>query len=390
MKTILFAWELGRGLGHLMNLRRIGQRLKAHGLHLVAAVPDPSQATLLQDIFDAIIAAPAWPPEPDAASTSSATLHDILASSGLADAMTVQRLLAAWDGLFAQMRPSLVIADFAPAAALAAQHRLPLLWIGNGYTLPPPEMQRFPLLHRLAPPVWNEDATLAIINTALQSIGRGPIQHLPQIFSGDACLVQTFALLDPYDMQRVGEVDGPLLDRIPAPRSDAANLILAYLSGGYDLSAAILQGLKPFAKRLRLYAPTLPAPQIADFRSAGTQIMTTVEPLADSLASAALFVHRGGSGSAAEALVAGVPQLILSAQIEQDLTGEALQRSGVGRLIKSYEPTAELPPAQIETMLGDQTLAATAARLATAHRAVLETTDALAHCEAVCLRLLVG
>ena len=57
-----------------------------------------------------------------------------------------------------------MIADFAPLAALAARGRIPLVHIGNGYTLPPHEMPRFPLLHRYSPPVWYEEQTLATIN----------------------------------------------------------------------------------------------------------------------------------------------------------------------------------------------------------------------------------
>ena len=38
MKTVMFAWELGRGLGHLMSMRRIAQRLAPHGVRTIAAV----------------------------------------------------------------------------------------------------------------------------------------------------------------------------------------------------------------------------------------------------------------------------------------------------------------------------------------------------------------
>ena len=39
MKTVVFAWELGP-LGHLMNMRRIGPRLKLHGFRFIAAIVD--------------------------------------------------------------------------------------------------------------------------------------------------------------------------------------------------------------------------------------------------------------------------------------------------------------------------------------------------------------
>lgn len=249
-------------------------------------------------------------------------------------------------------------------------------------------MKRFPLLHRAAPPVWNEEQTLAAVNKAMQAFGWPVLQHLPQLFCGDACLVQTFRLLDPYDTQRTAEVDGPLFDRVPAPRSEHAKIIFAYLSGGYALHPAIVEALKPFAARLRLHAPNLPEPQIDEFRPAGAQIDEAAVPLADVLPSTSLLVHRGGSGSAAEALVAGVPQLVLSAQLEQDLNGEALQQAGVARLIRTYEAGACVSCEDIEAMSSDAMLAAKAAAVGAWHRDSLQTRNALSNCERSCLRLL--
>ena len=47
LKNVLFAWELGRGLGHLMNMRRIAARLKPHGVRFIAVSRDPAAAGLL-------------------------------------------------------------------------------------------------------------------------------------------------------------------------------------------------------------------------------------------------------------------------------------------------------------------------------------------------------
>jgi hypothetical protein len=209
MKTVMFAWELGRGLGHLMNMRRIAQRLAPHGVRTMAVVDDPSSAGPLGNAVDEIVGAPRWPlhsrPDAQRFALSSATLNDILSGAGLADGAAVDRLLGAWDELFRTARPDLVIADFAPLAALAARGRIPLVLIGNGYTLPPQEMPRFPLLHRQAPPMWDEERTLATVNSAVCRRGWTMLERLPQLFSGDACLVQSFPLLDPYDTQRIQE-----------------------------------------------------------------------------------------------------------------------------------------------------------------------------------------
>ncbi len=105
-----------------------------------------------RDVFDDIAEAPLWPiDEPQAAQNlpgPSATLNDMLSAAGLADGEAVGRILSAWDGIFDRFRPDLVVADYSPLAAMAARGRIPLVQVGNGFTVPPAEMPRFPLLHQ--------------------------------------------------------------------------------------------------------------------------------------------------------------------------------------------------------------------------------------------------
>jgi UDP:flavonoid glycosyltransferase YjiC (YdhE family) len=394
VKTVLFAWELGRGLGHLMNMRRLSARLKPHGFRFVAVARESAASDLLEGTFSEIIAAPRWPidshPASQRSALSSATLNDILSAMGLADTGAVQHLIQAWDEIFKRTRPDLVIADFSPMAALAARGRLPLVHIGNGYTLPPHYMKRFPPLHRFSPPAWNEEQTLAAVNQAAQACGRVPLDHLPQLFSGDACLVQTFPLFDPYDTQRTEPLDGPIFDGAPATKDADAQQIFAYLSSGYALHPSLFAALRPFAARLRLQAPGMPLAQVEALRHAGARIDTQPAPLAEILPATSLIVHNGGPGVAAEALVAGVPQLVLSAQVEQDYNGHALKNAGAGEFLRIYEPGVEISAELIGAMATDEALAARAGQQAERHRAYLATTDALGTYERTCLQLLTG
>lgn len=385
MKTVLFAWELGRGLGHLVNIRRIAPCLKPYRARIVAAVRNSHSAGILQGVADGIIEAPAWPP---ASPASSATLNDILSAAGLADSATVRRLLAAWDDILSEVRPDLVVADFSPLAALAARDRIPLVMIGNGYTLPPHEMLRFPPLHRHSRPVWKEEKTLEAVNQALRNAGRTGLSHLPLIFKGDANLVQTFPLLDPYDTQRSEYAGGPLFDYEPRPPNTEAAAIFVYLSDGYEPHPSIFKALKPFAARLRIYARRMPASQLEALRDSGARIEAEPPPLCDVLPSIRLLVHSGGSGVAAEALAGGVQQLVLSAQIEQDLNGEALERAGVAKFMRTYVAGVDISPDLIGCVAADRALAARAEELGRWHREHLRSNNALQLCKSTCLKLL--
>jgi hypothetical protein len=141
-------------------------------------------------------------------------------------------LLQAWDAILTTVDPDLIVADYAPAASMMARGRIPLIVVGNGYTVPPGDMKRFPLLHRVHPPRWSEDETLATVNRVLRSLDRPPLKQLPQMFSGDAQMVLTFPVLDPYDLQRSSPLAGPIFDSPPLEARMDANSIFVYLSRG--------------------------------------------------------------------------------------------------------------------------------------------------------------
>ena len=147
-KTVLLAWELGSGLGHVMPLRRIATRLLRQGIRIIAVLKDVSSARWLDGLDADVMQAPVWPvtfkSDAERARLSSATLADSLADFGLADEEALRILLTAWSHLFDLIRPDLVIADFAPAAALTARGRLPLALVGNGSRCRPPRWITFP------------------------------------------------------------------------------------------------------------------------------------------------------------------------------------------------------------------------------------------------------
>ncbi|HTW53798.1 MAG TPA: hypothetical protein VME45_18055, partial [Stellaceae bacterium] len=206
MRTILLAWELGRGFGHIVRLRRIAERLKRADIRLVAAARSVSAGAMLRDIGIETVQAPLWPgvggSEPRGRVRSSATLLDTFAGIGLADPVALTGVIAAWRALFSLLLPDLVIADYAPGAMLASRGLIPLAVVGSGFTVIPPELERFPRLHRLAPPVWGEDEVLASVNEVLGRFSSPPLDRAPAMYSCEVTAVTSFPLLDPYRTER--------------------------------------------------------------------------------------------------------------------------------------------------------------------------------------------
>jgi UDP:flavonoid glycosyltransferase YjiC (YdhE family) len=74
----------------------------------------------------------------------------------------------------------------------------------------------------------------------------------------------------------------------------------------------------------------------------------------------ALAVHYGVGGTSTIGLLAGVPQLALSLDIEKDLNGQALEDMGCGKLIMLHRPGTTVEAGLIRDMASDQRLAARA------------------------------
>jgi UDP:flavonoid glycosyltransferase YjiC (YdhE family) len=390
VKTVLFAWELGAGSGHLMNIRRLAQRLQARGVRVVAAVTRLSAIAALDGVVNEIHRMPHWPGR-DADPTraqSSATLNDMLVGVGLGDPALVGKITDAWMRLYRTLDPALVVADFAPAAALAARQRVPLMLIGNGYTLPPHDMPSFPPLHGFAPPVHREEETLAAVNAAAAKLGLQALDRLPQLFAGDGHLVHTLPLLDPYERFRRQPVDGPLIDDLLRRREADAQQVFTYISQGVEVRDDVVAALRQVARQVLIHAPMLSDGARESLARAGARIEDTPLDLARVLPACKLVVHLGGSGLAAEALLTGVPQLVLVTHVEQHLTGIALERAGICRCFTAFDPTSSLAKGAISDLLDDQGMAQRAAEIAARQRQGYTAGAAFAAFDRACMRLL--
>lgn len=378
MKTVLLAWEFGAGTGHAVALQRYAARLRPHGVRLIAAVRNYTAAEGLLDLGIAILQAPPWPgvwltPEQRKAA-SSTTMTDTLAEAGLLNEAAFIDVMRQWDEIIAAVRPDLVVGDYAPAVALMARGRIPLILTGNGFTLPPSEMASFPPLHDFSPPRWHESDVLAAVNKMTRSTGAQPLDRLTQMFAADARIVESFAILDPYNAQRAEPVDGPTFDHIPSPCHADADRIIIYLAPGVAIHRDIVDALRPFAAHVHIHAPELSDTQRSTLSASGAHIHDQPFVLSETLPHARLIIHLGGSGVASQALACGVPQLIIAGHIEQELNGAALTRAGLAQIVRGYDRTARISSHTIAGMLEDQALTRRAANAGAEHRAFLHET----------------
>jgi hypothetical protein len=280
--TILYAWELGGGLGHLLRSLPLARKLAGRGHRVIAALRELRRAGVMVDRHSAtepprsggllsgapevqVLPAPylAWriadPIEPVR------TYADLLHNVGFAHVEDLRILTRAWQTIFALARPDVVLCDHSPTALLAASlDGIPTATIGTGFCCPPCDGESLPDLRpwltkqgsgvggqgsgTLAPSLATggpprsggllsevggrtEDCVLANINAIRAEAGKTPWERLAGLYSSAAeTFLTTFAELDHFAAERGGESGSVTPGREDASsRRSVRNILGTYL-----------------------------------------------------------------------------------------------------------------------------------------------------------------
>jgi hypothetical protein len=332
MARILFAWELGGGIGYVDRLARVATALEAEGHEPVFVVRDlVSTAGFFANRTWIVMQAPMavgllHPTQPKFVPGSYA---DLLAVNNFANAEHLFRLAHAWHMLFLALQPALIVAEYAPVATLAAFGRIPVIAMGHGYIMPPPDQREFPIFdptaQRFAPPEKIVDA----VRATQQRLGGPVADSVPAIIGGSRHFVTAFGETDPYAGFR-GQPDSGPLDSIPPPTEPVGQpSFYAYLSASHPRLGMILQSLVecglPGAAYVKRATPEIR--QFLDERK--VHVFDRPPPLGDVTRGAHVVVHHGGAATLAAAMGAGRPQVLWPEVADQEVSANTIDRLGV-------------------------------------------------------------
>lgn len=371
MARILLAWELGGNGGHAAKLASLARALHAEGHHVSIAAQRPDAFRALRDLLPAIELrqAPLWPGLLNHARDlprlrQHQSFGDILADAGLADSGVLEFLLRAWQGLFSDLAPDLLVAEFAPAALLAASGKIPRVALGTGFSLPPAHLPAFPPFTEGQPPVLEEAALLNVANHALARLGQAHLHHLPALMAAEATCPATFAALDPYGPHRIAPPLPPFLPAPPKPAKHRDSLFV-YLPAQIPQIAPILKALLATASlghRVFGHLPGMPSTERDSLTAAGLDLSPTPLPLDAITERASLILAQGGLGLTSTALAAGIPLLLLPTDREKRLTAEACEALGVARVCAPCTDPAPLLTGMLENHTAETNAKACAAK----------------------------
>jgi rhamnosyltransferase subunit B len=342
-KRVLLCWEFGQGTTHARILKTIGDELSRQGCTVVYALCAPSFGEEAGIAKGDIRQGPGWPlktvPGYGAHRLTSASYGDIFAQMFLDVDGELDERLRQWRLILDQEQPDLVIADYAPGLSLAAHGRLPLIALGNGYTLPPVELETFPVIGGQAMK-YREEEAVERINQALLRHALKPIAKFPEINRADRHCLLTYPIFDPYRADRKSPwLGSPVIPAIRRNEKRGAALF-AYFYEQRQLDKRLLDGLvggglpgnAVFTTPIRQTAKAL--------AKAGIEAPFGLLDFAEEFPKVRVLVHQGGLNTCCAGALAGIPQVIVYTDQEKKLYAQPLAQRGAGFMLEWSEFTA--------------------------------------------------
>lgn len=352
MARVLYAWELGGGMGHIARAGPIINGLRDRGHQVFVALRDLARAPSLLDRIDDLhlLQSPLWQQQLRGA-PESATLAELLLHMGFGSQEGLEGLTRGWRALFDLVAPALLIVDHAPTALLAARGMaFKRVCVGTGFFSPP---RRAPLpLFRTWETVPADRIASAdrhacnTANTVLTRLGAPPLRELHELFDVDEDFLCTLPELDHYPGRTGQRYWGPAMERergiIPAWPAGDGPRVFVYVNAESSARDAIIAALQALDVRALLYMPGLGQAKRAQYQSSKLNFADQPVHIAAAMTDADALLGTAGIGTVAAALLAGVPVLALAMNAEQYITALNVHRAGVGLAAQQQVGAAQL------------------------------------------------
>ncbi len=338
MARLLAAWEMGGGFGHVAKLAAAARPLAALGHESWLASRDVTAVKAVADKpFAHVVQAPIWHGRPPVTPTYG--FGHVIAWGGFADDEGLSLLVRAWLSMFELVRPAGIYGSHAPASLLAAHvARLPAVRLGTPFICPAAGPAAASLMPWIRGPQASDDAVAdRVVRAVCRHFGAPVLSGLGELLATAAPFLTSWPEIGLGPERQDSDYYGPLDGLAAAAAADWPTAkgprVLVYLPFGSAQAGPLVAALGargwPVAwMSVERFEGQLPA-----------NIRHEAEPLAmrTALDEAAIFVARGGHGSALDAVRAGCPMLLLPDSLETERNARALAGHGLARRIDGIE-----------------------------------------------------
>jgi UDP:flavonoid glycosyltransferase YjiC (YdhE family) len=346
MATILLAWELGGGLGHLMKLRPLADVLSQRGHRVVAVVRDLSSARRLLPSPEVVILQAPIKHQRTPEIEPTCTFAQILHNCGFGEVEELATLCEAWRRLYEYVEPDLIVFEHSPSALLAARgYSARRVVIGTGF-LCPPDAAPLPNLRIWMKPdarllLAHEARVLENINLALGRLGEQQIDRVSRLYHPiDETFLLTFQELDCYPRHGDAIYWGAWSAGLGVPPRwppGRGQKIFAYLKP-FPALAQLLAAVNGLPNPILIFAPGID-PRLRDqCRNPTVRFVDQPVEMAQAARECDLAILNGTHATTVAMLLAGKPALHIPIFLEQAINARAAERLGAAVTASPNEP----------------------------------------------------
>lgn len=374
---LLLANDAGGGRGHMTRLAGLGALL-ADRFEIDAVVPQAAGSPELQAIGAQVFRGPllrfgAGRDKP----APCPSFASYLAQCGFDDPACLREVLGWWRKVLVSRDVSVLIADYAPMALLAAQGlraegwQMAIFSTGQGFGLPPWHLPSFPVLHpEVGEAEHHEADLLEIVNAVGAEFGLPALSAFPEVFRTDLSLVTSLPFLDPYAGLRRDPLVPPV-QRVTKTAGGGGDEVFLYFSTREVNNPELLAALAELPLPRRAYLPSASAEVAERLSSAGVVLEPAPLSHEEIRARSRMLIHAGQHGSLCMGLYTGLPQVALPTDLERGAHSRGAAAQGGCVLLP---PRGKTRSALVEGFLSayeDSAAPARALALATDLRAAL-------------------
>ena len=358
MARILFAWELGKGFGHLAPYIDLVDGLQKRGHQVVFAARDVGNT---ERIFGSkgvvILQAPCMMHNVANPYRVQYNFSHLLHNIGFAEARSIFGLVKAWRHIYKYAQADMVLFDHSPTALLAAKpYKFKRIVSGSGFLIPPAS-QPLPLMRywqqydmdRLAK---EEAQLLANINRVQEGLKLPALPSVSAIYDADRHFLLSFKELDHYpdrpDGNYVGMFSPPGHGVPPVWPGNSPRKVFAYLHPFRQIGD-LLGTLAKGNFSTIVYGPEIP--ETVKKKIDSDRLVFSNQPLdiKHVAAECNFAVTNGTFGTTAAFLLYGKPVLAMPTNLERVMVARRLVAVGAGLAVRQDKP--ENLPKAINTIM---------------------------------------
>ncbi|MCY2950959.1 MAG: hypothetical protein NTU53_03165 [Planctomycetota bacterium] len=344
MGTVLFAWQLGGGLGHLLRMLPLAEGLVKEGHRVFMAFRDLGRAGEIYGQAGVRFLQAPFRSRGRLFFPRTMGFAHLLANVGFWDRRELFGLASAWRNLYRLIRPDLIVFDHSPVALLAARGMAARrALIGTGFFCPP-DVCPLPVISsrvdaevETAKLIADEEQMVGGVNWVLEHWQEGAIERLGQLYGEvDERFLTTFPELDHYGERKDARYWGPVMGcggKVPEwPGGRGTKRIYAYLKAFTGLEE-LLECLNDRGDATLVLSDGIGRRIQERYASDTLRFANERLDMARVGQECDVAILNANHATAAGLLLAGRPMLNIPLQVEQQLLGQAVSRIGAGEMV---------------------------------------------------------